>query len=149
MFAPSRPKTASARTSFTDADQASEALILESLARAVPTHAVLAEERGAVGQGDYTWFVDPLDGTTNYAHGVPHFCVTLALQGPAGLLVGVTYDPIRDELFSAGLGEGATLNGRPLRASPVTRLEDAILCTGFPSDLQARPEVPLGLFDRW
>ena len=132
----------------TDADKASEALILEWLAREVPKHAVLAEERGAVGQGDYTWFVDPLDGTTNYAHAVPHFCVTLALQGPAGLLAGVSYDPIRDELFSAGLGEGATLNGRPLRASRVTRLEDAILGTGFPYDLQERPHLPLGLFTR-
>lgn len=144
----------------TDADKASEALILEWLAREVPTHAVLAEETGSikapaggdVGGGDgnaaLTWFVDPLDGTTNYAHGVPHFCVTLALQGPGGMLVGVTYDPLRDELFSAGQGEGATLNGRPLRASGVTSLDEAILCTGFPYDVQQNPEAPLGLFTR-
>lgn len=132
----------------TDADKASEALILETLAREVPHHAVLAEERGAVRQGDYTWIVDPLDGTTNYAHAVPHFCVTLALQGPEGILVAVTYDPLRNELFSAAAGSGATLNGRPLRASAVTSLARSILCTGFPYDLQASAEGPLGLFSR-
>ncbi len=132
----------------TDADHASEALILEWLAREVPQHAVLAEETGAVGQGDFTWFVDPLDGTTNYAHGVPHFCVTLALQGPQGMLAAVSYDPLRDELFSAGLGEGATLNGTLLRASAVTTLDQAVLCTGFPYDVQQNPDAPLGLFTR-
>ena len=130
----------------TDADHASENLILEWLAREVPHHAVLAEERGALGQGAYTWFVDPLDGTTNYAHCVPHFCVTLALQGPEGLLVAVTYDPLRDELFSAAQGAGASLNGRPLRASNVISLDRAVMCTGFPYDVQEHPEAPLGLF---
>lgn len=132
----------------TDADHASEALILAWLAREAPQHAVLAEEQGAVGQGDFTWFVDPLDGTTNYAHGVPHFCVTLALQGPAGLLAAVSYDPLRDELFSAAQGQGASLNGRPLRASGATSLSQAVLCTGFPYDVQQHPEAPLGLFTR-
>ena len=136
----------------TDADHASEALILEWLAREVPAHAVLAEESGAVSspasRGEYTWFVDPLDGTTNYAHGVPHFCVTLGVRGPGGMVVGVTYDPLRDELFSAGQGEGATLNGRPLRASEITSLDRAVLCTGFPYDVQQNPDAPLGLFVR-
>jgi myo-inositol-1(or 4)-monophosphatase len=132
----------------TDADHASEALILEWLAREVPNHAVLAEESGGKGQGEFTWFVDPLDGTTNYAHGVPHFCVTLGVQGPAGMVVGVTYDPLRDELFSAAVGEGATLNGNTLRASKVTALDQAVLCTGFPYDVQQNPDAPLGLFVR-
>ena len=132
----------------TDADHASEALILEWLAREVPQHAVLAEESGAAGQGDWTWIVDPLDGTTNYAHGVPHFCVTLALAGPAGLEVGVSYDPLRDELFSAARGRGATLNGRRLAVSRVASLDEAVLCTGFPYDVHERPEAPLGLFTR-
>ena len=130
----------------TDADKASEALIIEWLAREVPHHAVLAEERGAVGQGEFRWIVDPLDGTTNYAHAVPHFCVTLALEGPEGLLVAVTYDPLRNELFSAAKGEGATLNGRALRVSPVKSLADSILATGFPYDLAEHPQEPLGLF---
>lgn len=132
----------------TDADHASEALILEFLAREVPRHAVLAEETGAVGQGEWTWFVDPLDGTTNYAHAVPHFCVTLALNGPDGLQVGVSYDPLRDELFSAARGQGATLNGRRLGVSRVTSLDQAVLGTGFPYDVHERPEAPLGLFTR-
>lgn len=136
----------------TDADQASEALVLEELARRFPGHAVLAEERGAVGQGDFLWFVDPLDGTTNYAHGVPHFCVTLAVEGPvaggSALLAGVVYDPMREELFAAARGEGATLNGRPLRVSQAPALDGALLCTGFPYDLHLRPEAPLGLFLR-
>ena len=131
----------------TDADRASEELILERLKREVPSHAVLAEETGEVGQGAFTWFVDPLDGTTNYAHGVPHFCVTLALQDPQGMLVGVTYDPLRDELFSAGRGEGTTLNGRLVRARSVTSLEHAVLATGFPYDLHEKPGRVLGLFD--
>ena len=132
----------------TDADRASEALILEVLKREVPEHAVLAEEQGAVGQADLTWLVDPLDGTTNYAHGVPHFCVTVALQGPDGLRVGATYDPLRDELFSAARGQGATLNGKPLHASRVSQVRAAVLATGFPYSLTERPELPLGLFAR-
>lgn len=132
----------------TDADRASEELILERLKREVPTHAVLAEETGERGQGDFHWFVDPLDGTTNYAHGVPHFCVTLALQDAQGMLLGVTYDPIRDEMFSAGRGEGTTLNGRTVRATTVTSLDQAILATGFPYDLQEKPDEVLGLFDK-
>lgn len=131
----------------TDADRASEELILERLKREVPSHGVLAEETGEVGQGAFTWFVDPLDGTTNYAHGVPHFCVTLALQDPQGMLLGVTYDPLRDELFSAGRGEGTTLNGRSVRATTVTSLAHAVLATGFPYDLHQRPDAPLRLFD--
>jgi len=136
----------------TDADQASEAVVLEELARRFPGHAVLAEERGAVGKGDFLWFVDPLDGTTNYAHGVPHFSVTLAVEGPvdggAALLAGVVYDPMRDELFAAARGEGATLNGHPIHVSQAPTLDGALLCTGFPYDLHLRPEAPLGLFMR-
>ncbi len=132
----------------TDADRASEALILEVLQREVPQHAVLAEEEGAVGQGDFTWIVDPLDGTTNYAHGMPHFCVTVALQAPDGLVVGATYDPLRDELFSAARGLGASLNGKPLWPSAVSQVRSAVLATGFPYALRERPELPLGLFAR-
>lgn len=132
----------------TDADHASEAVILEWLAREVPQHAVLAEESGARGQGAFTWYVDPLDGTVNYAHGVPHFCVTLAVEDGDGLLAAVTYDPLREELFAAARGQGATLNGRRLSVSNVTGLDAALMCTGFPYDLAQRPDAPLGLFTR-
>lgn len=132
----------------TDADRESEALILSRLAQAVPDHAVLAEESGAAGQGALTWLVDPLDGTTNYAHGVPHFCVTLAVEDAQGVLAGVVFDPLRDELFSATRGEGATVNGRPLATSTVGTLDRALVCTGFPYDVQQQPDLPLGLFSR-
>lgn len=132
----------------TDADRASEALLLEGLRREVPEHAVLAEESGAHPGHAFTWFVDPLDGTTNYAHGVPHFAVTLAVADAAGVLAGVVYEPLRDECFAAARGQGATLNGAPLRASAAPSLARALLATGFPYDVQARPERPLGLLSR-
>lgn len=137
----------------TDADTASEALILAELRERFPDHAVLAEESGASGQGRHVWFVDPLDGTTNYAHGLPHFCVTLAVEGPVGdggrgLLAGVVFDPLRGECFRAARGQGAFLGGRRLRVSHVDGLKRALLCTGFPYDLHEHPEAPLGLFNR-
>jgi myo-inositol-1(or 4)-monophosphatase len=136
----------------TDADHAAEAVVLEGLARHAPTHGVLAEESGAVRDAVTTWLLDPLDGTTNYAHGVPHFCVSLAVQQPVAgctrVVAGVVFDPMRGELFKAVRGQGATLNGRPLRASPAAALDEALLSTGFPYELARRPEVPLGLFNR-
>ena len=134
----------------TDADQASEAAIVEYLSARYPTHAILAEEGGGLGASDHTWLIDPLDGTTNYAHGVPHFCVTLALEGPvpggSAILAGVVFDPMRNELFSAARGQGASLNGRPIHVTTQSDLEDALLCSGFPYDVQRRPELPVGLF---
>jgi myo-inositol-1(or 4)-monophosphatase len=145
-------KDAGSSNLVTDADHASEALLLTGLGRAFPRHAVLAEESGAVGEGDFVWLVDPLDGTVNYAHGVPHFCVSMALEGPLDgarfLLVGVVYDPMRDELFSAARGQGATLNGQPVRVSAAPSLQKALICTGFPYESTATPKSPLGLFNR-
>jgi myo-inositol-1(or 4)-monophosphatase len=132
----------------TDADQASEAALLPFLRARYPHHAILAEESGITQGTGLRWLIDPLDGTTNYAHRVPHFCVSIAVDGPDGVLAGVVYDPMLDELFSAARGEGATLNGRPLKASGTTQMERALLCTGFPYDLRERPEGPLGLFTR-
>ncbi|HEY8211405.1 MAG TPA: inositol monophosphatase family protein [Myxococcaceae bacterium] len=133
----------------TDADRASEAELLAFIRARHPAHSVLAEESGLSPGGDgVRWFVDPLDGTTNYAHRVPHFCVTVgAARGPE-LLAGAVYDPVRDELFSAGKGLGATLNGAPLRASEAATLHRALVCTGFPYDVRERPEAPIGLFNR-
>ncbi|MCE9673806.1 inositol monophosphatase [Myxococcus stipitatus] len=134
----------------TDADRASEEALLAFLRARHPTHAILAEESGAsAGSDGWRWLVDPLDGTTNYAHRVPHFCVSVAVEGPHGVVAGAVYDPMLDELFSAARGEGATLNGRPLRASAVASLDAALLCTGFPYDVRERPEGPVGLFTRF
>lgn len=137
----------------TDADRASEDAILEALSRRFPEHAVLAEERGAVGRGTMLWLVDPLDGTVNYAHGVPHFSVSMAVEGPGPdgarqLLASVVVNPLLDEVFAAARGHGATLNGAPLRASAATTLGGALLCTGFPYWLREAPEGPLALFRR-
>jgi myo-inositol-1(or 4)-monophosphatase len=131
----------------TDADKASEALILERLARAFPGAPVLAEEGGAVaGPGRLRFVVDPLDGTVNYAHGVPLFSVTLAALDEGALAAGVVFDPLRNELFSAIRGQGAFLDGRRLSVSRAATLNEALVATGFPYDLRARSERVLGLF---
>jgi myo-inositol-1(or 4)-monophosphatase len=132
----------------TDADKASEEVLLRFLRERHPDHAVLAEESGLTQGSRMRWVVDPLDGTTNYAHRIPHFCVSVAVEGPDGLLAAAIYDPVRDELFSAARGQGATLNGQPLQASAAVTLEEAVLCTGFPYDIRDRPEAPIGLFTR-
>jgi myo-inositol-1(or 4)-monophosphatase len=133
----------------TDADKASEAVVLGFLRARYPEHALLAEESGASGAGGYRWIVDPLDGTTNYAHRLPHFCVSVAVEGPEGLLAGAVYDPMRDELFSAARGQGATCNGVALRASSTTELNRSLLCTGFPYNVHEHPEGPMGLLQRF
>jgi myo-inositol-1(or 4)-monophosphatase len=132
----------------TDADHASEAELLAFLRGRFPGAAVLAEESGASGSGadGLRFFVDPLDGTTNYAHGVPHFAVNVAVADAAGLAAGATYDPLRDELFTAARGGGAALNGDPLGQSGRTELDGALLVTGFPYDVHVRPDPPLRLF---
>jgi myo-inositol-1(or 4)-monophosphatase len=127
----------------TEADLAAERLIVERIRSYHPRHAVLAEEAGeviALGGGDasYKWIVDPLDGTTNYAHGYPVFCVSVALEHEGRVVVGVVHDPLRDETFSAERGAGAALNGRPVRVSETSELNRALLCTGFPYDVRER-----------
>lgn len=118
----------------TETDRASEQLIVSRLRSAFPTHSIVAEEGG--GQrvsSEYTWYVDPLDGTTNFAHGFPVYNVTLALERAGELVCGVIIDPTRDEVFTAESGAGAYLNGKPIRVSGVAKLEDALAATGFPS----------------
>ena len=121
------------------ADRASEALIRERIQQQFPGHDVLGEEQGLNDQGsDYRWYVDPLDGTTNFAHGYPVFCVSMALerresQNPAQRIAGVVYDPTRDELFSAERGRGAQLNGAAIHVSQAAQLKESLLATGFPS----------------
>ncbi len=132
----------------TDADRASEAVLIEFLQSRFPGSFILAEESGASGgaSGALRFYVDPLDGTTNYAHGVPHFAVTIGVEDGGGLVAGATYDPLRGEMFLAARGEGASLNGEALRVSPTSALSRALLCTGFPYDVQQHPEGPLQLF---
>jgi myo-inositol-1(or 4)-monophosphatase len=118
----------------TEADRASEKLILERIRHDWPTHDVVGEEGARVETGsDYRWYVDPLDGTTNFAHGFPVFCVSLALTFQGKRMAGVLYDPTRDELFAAELGTGAFLNGRKITVSKVAQLKQCLVATGFPS----------------
>ena len=107
----------------------------------VPFEAAPAQAAGtAAPQNEYRWIVDPLDGTTNYVHGVPHYCVSLALERNGRLLVGAVYDPILDECFTAIDGRGAWLNGQPIHASGVSALSEALAAVGFPPNVQ--PDAP-------
>lgn len=121
----------------TDVDLESERLIREAVASHYPRHQVLGEEGGlGDGSSDYRWVVDPLDGTTNFAHGFPVFAVSIALEYKGETILGVVYDPMRDELFVAERGGGATLNRRPIRVSPTAELTRSLLSTGFPYDIR-------------
>jgi myo-inositol-1(or 4)-monophosphatase len=125
----------------TEADLASESLIIERIKSYYPKHSILAEESGnAVTDGNSTWkwIIDPLDGTTNFAHGYPCFCVTLALEHEGKIVIGVTFDPTRNELFAAEKGQGATLNNKPIRVSTTENLSDALLVTGFPYNFKQK-----------
>ena len=118
----------------TEADRASEKLVVERLRTHFPTHAVVAEEGGGYkSSSEYTWYVDPLDGTTNFAHGFPAFNVTLGLERAGEMIAGVVYDPVHREMFSAERGAGAYLNNRRLRVSAARRLADSLGSTGFPA----------------
>jgi myo-inositol-1(or 4)-monophosphatase len=125
----------------TDADKASEALIVAAIRERYPDHGVVAEEGGqAAGAGEYQWLIDPLDGTLNYLHGMPVYCVSLAALRNGELHIGVVYDPSRGELFAAERGRGARCNGRALRVSATARLAEALLTTGFPYDRFSQPD---------
>jgi myo-inositol-1(or 4)-monophosphatase len=118
----------------TEADRASERLILERLQSHYPSHAVVAEETGThSGDSEYCWYVDPLDGTTNFAHGFPVFNVTLALERAGELIAGVVFVPIRNELFTAEKGGGAYLNGERFHVSKALSVSESLVATGFPS----------------
>ena len=118
----------------TEADRASERLVVERLRSHYPAHAIVAEEGGNhESNSDYCWYVDPLDGTTNFAHGFPMFNVTMGLARAGHLIAGVIFDPLRQEMFSAERGGGAFLNNHRIRVSKAPRLEDCLVATGFPS----------------
>ncbi|MEX0729200.1 MAG: inositol monophosphatase family protein [Aquisalimonadaceae bacterium] len=115
-----------------EVDRMAEREIIDVLHRAYPDHQILAEESGAQGHNDHVWLIDPLDGTTNFLHGLPHFCVSIALQVKGRLEVGVIYDPVRQELFTAHKGGGAALDGRKLRMRAQKSIEGRLIGTGFP-----------------
>ena len=118
----------------TEADRASEKLILERIRSQWPSHEVIGEEGARIETGgDYRWYVDPLDGTTNFAHGYPVFCVSLGLAFQGRREAAVVYDPTRDELFAAERGRGARLNGEPIVVSKTAELKQSLVATGFPS----------------
>ena len=117
----------------TQVDQAAESAIIDIVRRAYPAHAILAEESGAsASASDYRWVIDPLDGTTNFIHGFPQYCVSIAVQHRGVTSHAVVYDPARNELFTASRGGGAFLNDRRIRVTRCPRLKEALVGTGFP-----------------
>jgi len=131
----------------TDVDIASEQLIRDAIATHYPRHEVLAEESGlSESKSEYRWVIDPLDGTTNFTHGYPVFCVSIALERQGETILGVVYDPMRDELFAAERGGGAALNHRPIRVSKIDDLMQSLLSTGFPYNIKTSTLTNL---DHW
>lgn len=115
-----------------EVDRTAERAIVDVIQESYPDHAILAEEGGAQGQSEYVWIIDPLDGTTNFLHGFPQYAVSIAVQHKGVLSHAVVYDPMRNELFTASRGKGAFLNDRRLRVAKRTKLQQALLSTGFP-----------------
>jgi myo-inositol-1(or 4)-monophosphatase len=136
----------------TETDREVEELVVARIKRAFPDHLIIAEESSVGKQierppaGRYAWYIDPLDGTTNFAHGYPVFAVSLALACGADLVFGMVHDPLRNETFVAHSGGGATLNGAPIHVSPVDDIGRALLATGFPYDRRSRAGFYLGFF---
>lgn len=132
----------------TDADHAAEQCVIDHIRRHFPTHRFLAEERGRVEQSPspYLWIIDPLDGTTNFAHGYPAYCVSIGLEYQGRCVIGAVFDPSRDELFTALEGRGAQLNGRPIHVSDAVSLDSSLLVTGFAYDIRESPRNNLDHF---
>jgi len=133
----------------TETDHASEALLLEEITKRFPGGHIFAEESGEIqgGSGD-VWYIDPLDGTVNYAHHVPLFSVSIAFASNGTLSLGVVYDPLRDEMFSAERGRGAHLNGRKMQVSKTIELQKSLLVTGFPYDTWSSPRNNFNYFEK-
>jgi myo-inositol-1(or 4)-monophosphatase len=120
----------------TEIDLLCEQEVIAIIKRQFSDHAFLAEESGATeGDAEHLWIIDPLDGTVNYAHGYPCYCVSIGYQHKGEVVAGVVYNPCLDELFVAEKGQGATLNGKPITVSPITDLKKSLLATGFPYDI--------------
>lgn len=131
----------------TEMDLLSERVIVAEISKLYPKHSILAEEKtNRKEDSPYRWVIDPLDGTTNYAHGYPIFCVSIALEKDGEIILGVVFDPSRNELFEGEKGKGAHLNGRRIHVSPTANLSQSLLATGFPYDLR---ENPVNNFDHF
>jgi myo-inositol-1(or 4)-monophosphatase len=148
------PRTIQTKSSaidlVTDVDHASDALIAERLRAARPDDGILSEELGdRPGKSGVVWVIDPLDGTTNYAHGFPHFAVSIGIEKGGARVGGVIYDPLRDELFAAERGAGATRNGEKIRVSAESDLERSLLGTGFAYDVHSAEIDNLDYFARF
>jgi myo-inositol-1(or 4)-monophosphatase len=139
-------QTKSRNDFVSEVDRGAEAAIIQELRAKFPGHAILAEESGAQGRGEFEWIIDPLDGTTNYLHGFPQFSVSIALRHRGRLECGVVYDPLREEMFTAARGEGAQLNDRRIRIATRPSLDGALIATGFPFRDQRHLGAYLGMF---
>jgi myo-inositol-1(or 4)-monophosphatase len=134
----------------TEVDRQSEAYLLEAIAEKFPENRVVAEETGGLeGSDDFIWYIDPLDGTTNFAHKLPIFSVSIAFADAEGLSLGVVYDPMRDEIFTAERGKGAQMNGDLIMVGTAAELSKSLLVTGFPYDRFENPDNNLEYFNRF
>jgi myo-inositol-1(or 4)-monophosphatase len=134
----------------TEVDRQSERLLLDEISQRYPHHRIVSEESGVLsGEDCCIWYIDPLDATTNFAHGLPHFCVSIGFRQDGNLQFGVVYDPMREECFSAEAGSGACLNGQPIRVSATPSLSDGLLTTGFPYDIRTGQETNLENYARF
>ena len=135
----------------TDADRHAEQAIIDMISKEFPSHRILAEERGfkAAGESPYQWIIDPLDGTTNFVHGYPVYCVSIALEYQGRIILGVVLDPTRKELFVAEIGRGAFLNEARLQVSEIPTLDQALLVTGFAYDIRESAQNNLDHFARF
>lgn len=129
-------------------DLAAESVVIDTIQKAYPDHCIVSEERGVINgdNTDYQWIIDPLDGTTNFVKGIPHFCVSIALKVKGKLDQAVVFDPIRGELFTASRGKGAQLNGFRIRVSPSKELNGTILATGFPFKQKQHTDAYFNMF---
>ena len=124
----------------TAADKASEAILIDHIHASYPSHSIISEESGTETKGDIEWVIDPLDGTTNFSAGLPQFCVSIGIREKRKTVIGVVYAPYLDELYTAVAGEGAFLNGNPIRCSAKVDLAQAVISTGFPVDKGTNPD---------
>ena len=132
----------------TDVDHKSEAFLIDEIQRHFPDHRIVAEESGqSAGAARYTWYIDPLDGTVNFAHGLPGFAVSIGYAEEGIMRLGVVYDPIREECYSAERERGAWLNGQPIRVSEASNLDQSLLVTGFSYDIRTNPQNNLDYFE--
>lgn len=135
------------RNLVSEIDRGAEERIISIIKRRYPSHAILAEESGgSEAPAEYRWIIDPLDGTTNFLHGLPIFCTSIGVEHKGEVVAGVVYDPCRDEMFTAEKGAGAFLNGKRLKVSTHSRLIESLLVTGFPYNIAENPEAAVERF---